>query len=125
MRSYVTFSKNGASVTLPAPARFGHSYLSLGQAAGRTAGGQLFVYDLGATARRAELEFRSLTTAQRDSLAEFFEEVVHGMREPWQYTDPWGRVATVRFAEPELSFTQFAANVWDITLRLELESFVD
>jgi len=110
---------------LPAPARFGRSSLSLGQAAGRTAGGELFVYDLGSTVRRAELEFRSLTTAQRDSLAEFFEETAHGMQEAWQYIDPWGRVATARFAEPALSFTQFAANVWDVTLRLELGSLVD
>lgn len=125
MRNSVLFSKDGTSVELPAPARFARTDLRLHQASGRTAGGELFVYELGGTVCRAELEFRLLTESQRDALAHFFEDVAEGMRKTWRYIHTDGREYTARFAEPALSFVQFAANVWDVRLRLELDSLLD
>ena len=120
MRPTVTLTKDGTSVTLPAPVRFGRTSVRKGQARGRTAGGETFVYELGPEVHEAELEFHSLTGAEKDSLASFFKETVLGMRESFTYTDPGGTGCEVRFAEPELVFVQYARDVWDCSMRMEL-----
>ena len=125
MTPTVTLSKGAASVTVPAPARFGTVAVRLGQARGRTAGGELYVYDLGTERVEAELEFRSLSGAQRDDLLGFFEDAALGMSEQWTYTDPAGATFGARFIEPALEFVQVARNVWDVRIRLELTSPVD
>ncbi len=121
----VTLSKGAASVTIPAPARFGTVSVGLGQAKGRTSGGELYVYDLGADRVEAELEFRSLSGAERDQLLAFFEDTALGMSEQWTYTDPAGAAFGARFTEAALEFVQVARNVWDVRLRLELTSAID
>ena len=65
-----------------------------------------------------ELEFQSLTNAEKDSLASFFKDTARGMREPWIYTDSTGRESTVRFAEPALVFVQRARDAWDVSVCL-------
>ncbi|MHC5056713.1 MAG: hypothetical protein ACYTKD_18660 [Planctomycetota bacterium] len=124
MRPTVTFTKGATSVTVPAPARLVRNAVSRAQAKGRTAGGETFAYDLGSEVHDAELEFRSLTSAEKDSLAAFFKGTALGMRETWTYTDPAGGARTARFAEPALVFVQFARNVWDCSMRLELDGLI-
>ena len=124
MRPTVTFTKGATSVTLPAPARLARTAVRRAQAKGRTAGGDAFAYDLGPARHEAELEFRSLTNAEKPALAAFFEDAARGMLETWTYTDPAGAARTARFAEPALVFVQFARNVWDVSLRLELDGLL-
>jgi hypothetical protein len=121
----VTLSKDGSSVVVPAPARALRSSLSAGQARGRTAGGETFVYGLGTERFEAELEFRSLTAAQKEALADFFANAADGMRELFTYTGPSGTAYQARFAEPSLVFVEYARDVWDCSTRLELASLLD
>lgn len=125
MKPTVTLTRDSTSVTLPAPARFARASLRCGQAAARTAGGEIFAYELGPESYAAELEFQSLTNAEKDSLASFFKDTARGMLETWTYTDPAGGEITARFADPALVFVQFARNVWDVSLRLEISSLLD
>ena len=125
MAPTVSLSKGAVTVIIPAPARFGTVAVPLGQARGRTAGGDLYVYDLGTKRVEAELEFRSLTGLQRDALLDFFENTALGMSEQWTYTDPAGATLGARFLGPALEFVQVARNVWDVRIRLELTSAVD
>jgi hypothetical protein len=120
----VTFTKGAASVTVTAPARLVRTAVRRAQGRGRTAGGEVFAYDLGSESYEAALEFRSLTSAQKDSLAAFFKDAAGGMLETWTYTDPAGGERTARFAEPALVFVQFARNVWDCSMRLELDGLI-
>jgi len=124
MRPTVTFTKGETSVTVPAPARMVGNAARMAQAKGRTSGGDVFAYDLGGTVHEAEIEFRSLTSAEKDALATFFKDTARGMLETWTYTDPAGGGRTARFAEPALVFVQFARNVWDCSLRLELDGLI-
>ncbi len=124
MRPTVTFTKGATSLVVPAPARLVRNAARLAQAKGRTAGGEVFAYDLGGTVHEAELEFRSLTSAEKEALAAFFKDTARGMLETWTYTDPAGAERSARFAEAALVFVQFARNVWDCSLRLELDGLV-
>ncbi len=125
MRPTVTLAKDSTSVTLPAPVRVARASFDSGQAHGRTAGGDTFVYDLGADRHEAEIEFHSLTNAEKEGLASFFKDATGGMSATWQYTDPAGTEFQARFAEPALVFVKFARNVWDVSLRLELGALLD
>lgn len=125
MRPTVTLKKDSTSVALPAPARVVRTSFDSGQAHGRTAGGETFVYELGTDRHEAELEFHSLTDAERDGLASFFKDATDGMSATWQYTDPAGGEFQARFAEPALVFVKFARNVWDVSIRLEIEGLLD
>lgn len=125
MAPTVTLSKEAVSVTIPAPARFGTVAVRLGQARGRTSGGELYVYDLGVKRVEAELEFRSLSGSERGDLLDFFENTALGMSEQWTYTDPAGAAYGARFREGALEFVQVARNVWDVRLALELTSPID
>ena len=125
MRPTVILKKDSTSLTLPAPARMGRSILKKGQARGRTAGGETFVYDLGPDVFEAEVEFHSLTGEEKDALASFFKDTAGGMGGTWTYTDPAGGELQARFAGPALVFVKFARNVWDVSLRLELAELLD
>ncbi len=124
MKPTVTFTRGPTSVTVPAPARLTRTAVRAAQAKGRTAGGETFAYELGGAVHEAELEFRSLKSAEKDSLAAFFKDTALGMLETWTYTDPAGGERTARFAEPALVFVQFARNVWDVSMRLELDGLI-
>ncbi len=124
MKPTVTFTKGATSVTVTAPARHARTAVRRAQGKGRTAGGETFAYDLGSESHEAALEFRSLTSAEKDSLAAFFKDAAGGMLETWTYTDPAGGERTARFAEPALVFVQFARNVWDCSMHLELDGLI-
>ena len=125
MRPTVTLKKDSTSVALPAPVRVVRTSFDSGQAHGRTAGGETFVYELGTDRHEAEIEFHSLTNAEKDGLASFFKDATDGLSATWQYTGPAGGEFQARFAEPALVFIKFARNVWDVSLRLELEALLD
>ena len=74
MKPTVTFTKGATSVTVTAPARHARTAVRRAQGKGRTAGGETFAYDLGSESHEAALEFRSLTSAEKDSLAAFFKD---------------------------------------------------
>ncbi len=125
MRPTVTLTKDSTTVTLPGPARFGRTSLGCGQARGRTAGGETYVYELGPEVYEAEIEFHSLTGAEKEGLASFFKDTALGMQESFTYTDSAGREFAARFIEPVLVFVQFARNVWDVSVRAELTTLLD
>jgi hypothetical protein len=83
------------------------------------------VYELGSDVYEAELEFQSLTEDQKASLASFFKDDASGMQETFTYTDPAGSACQARFADPALVFVQFARDVWDVSLKLELSGLLD
>lgn len=66
-----------------------------------------------------ELEFRSLTTEQKDQLSAFFKADVRGMAISFGYEDSRG-VKIVRFNEATICFVERTVNAWDVTLRLIL-----
>ena len=94
MSDTITLSRGPTTVTLPIPER------------------------LRADRDGTELEFRFLTSAEKESLATFFKETARGTLETWTYTDPSGTEHAARFAEPALVFVQFAGDDWDVSAKI-------
>lgn len=116
----VTFVLGGTTVTLPDPAP-GYPIRSIRrQSLGRTAGGQVYVYDKGIAATEAILPFESLTDTEKGDLVDFFEDTAEGGMNTFTYTDSNGDAHTARFLDPRLDLIKVAANVWDVQVRLEL-----
>ena len=117
----VTFAAQQHSITLPSPVPgAGHSRQKR-QAAGRSAGGSLYVYEKGDDRRLVELSFESLDDPSREALEDFFAEHAKGRMHSFTYTDSGGAQFAARFAESDLRFTKVARNVWDVALSLEIE----
>jgi len=67
-----------------------------------------------------ELEFRNLSSEDKDALATFFKDSAKGMLKCWDYEDNNG-IRRVRFNEPALVFVQHAADSWDTRILLIIE----
>jgi len=117
----VTFVLGETSVTLPDPAPGYPVRSERRQAVGRTAGGQVYVYDKGVTTTEAILPFESLTDAEKAALAAFFADEAEGAANTFTYTDSHAAAHTARFLDPSLDFVKVAGGVWDVRVRLELE----
>ena len=89
-----------------------------------TAGGTRYAYDIGIDRYEADLDFRSLTTSEKDDLQSFFHSTVDGSGTTFTYTDADGSTYTARFLNPTLEFTKTYGDVYDISLSLELNSMV-
>ena len=118
----VTFEKGEASVTLPAPEPLSGMREVKHQGLGLTAGGTRYAYDKGVTRYEADLEFRSLTAAQKESLVDFFDTDCNGVCETFTYTDSGGQGYTARLLASSLEVVKAAPGVWDASLRLELSA---
>ena len=118
----VTFEKGQDSVTLPAPEPGTPMRAVRHQGVGLTAGGARYAYDKGVTRYEADLEFRSLTAAQKASFVGFFESSAEGSLETFTYTDSGGTEYTSRILDGSLELVKVSANVWDASLRLELSA---
>lgn len=68
----------------------------------------------------AELEFRGLSSTERESLATFFKEQACGRQFVFTYKDERGVSYSSRFVDGHLVFVQFSRNAWDCTLSLDL-----
>lgn len=117
----VTLAAPEKTITLPSPVPGAEHIRRKRQAVGRSAGGDLYVYDKGEDARRIAIKFESLDDSARDALEEFFAENAQGRSNSFTYIDSEGVEFDARFADSELRFTKIARNVWDITLSLEIE----
>ena len=118
----VTLAVNGDSVTLPMPQRGPVSRHVYAQAAGRTAAGDLFVYDKDVDYIENELTF-VLTRTQRDNLVAWFETHAEGMVNTFTYTDQWNSAfAGCRFLDPTLEFTKTPGAQWAVMLRFQSSS---
>lgn len=118
----VTFEKGEDSVTLPAPEPLGRFREVRHQGLGLTAGGVRYAYDKGVVRYEAELEFRSLTAAQKGSLDSFFGSAVNGVCGTFTYTDSGGAGYTARLLEDTLEVVKVAPEVWDARVKLELSA---
>jgi len=118
----VTFEKGEDSVTLPAPEPGGRLREVRHQGLGLTAGGVRYAYDKGVVRHEADLEFRSLTAAQKEALDGFFGSAAEGVCETFTYTDSGETEYTVRLLDGTLEFVKVAPSVWDVRLRLELSA---
>ncbi len=118
----VTFTHDETTVTLPDPSPGYPVRGARRQLVGRTAGGVVYVYDKGIDTYEVDLPFESLTDAEKASLVDFFENTVSGGLQVFTYTDSAETARTARFIDPHLDFTKVVANVWDVRVRLELDS---
>jgi len=118
----VTLTLGQTTVDLPDPSPGYPVRARKRQVVGRTAGGAIYVYDKGVATFQVDLPFESLTDAEKAALAGFFDNTVEGGLETFTYTDSNGAARTARFIEPRLNFVKVSANVWDVRLRLELNS---
>ena len=117
----VTFVLGETTVALPDPAPGYPVRSERRQAVGRTAGGQVYVYDKGVTTTEAILPFESLTDAEKTALAAFFADEAEAAANTFTYTDSHAAAHTARFLDSRLDFVKVAGGVWDVRVRLELE----
>jgi len=116
----VRFSKDTTTLRLPAPSPGSLHTLAKEQAAGLSAAGQRYVYDKGVDRRALALKFPTLTTAQKDALASFFDSTADGMMQTFTYTDADGTAWTARFASPDLAVQRVREDEWSVALQLEV-----
>ena len=118
----ISLALGETTVTLPDPSPGypvrAHKY----QVVGRTAGGAIYVYDKGIERFEVELPFESLTDAEKTALSDFFDDTAKASLNTFTYTDSGGNEFTARFLDPHLAFIKVSGNVWDVRLRLELNS---
>ena len=117
-----TFIKGGTTVTLPSPVPGSRALERKHQAVGRTAGGTVYAYDKGVATYEVQLTFESLTDSEKSDLQSFFHTTVNGAVETFTYTDSSSNNFTARMIEGTLAFRKVAANVWDVSLTLEIDS---
>ena len=122
MATTCTLVSGAVTVTLPGPQPGAAMREVKHQGIGLTAGGTRYAYDKGVDRYEVDLEFQSLTTAQKSALQSFFHTTVDGVANTWTYTDTAATSFTARFLDPELDFTQVARGVWDVSMRLELSA---
>lgn len=112
----------GGDITIPGPIPGSAMRTVMHQGLGLAAGGTRYAYDKGVTRYEADLDFETLSTADRNNLETFFRVTVTGVTTTWKYTDTGGNVYTARFLDPELVFVKVAQNVWSVRVRLELST---
>jgi hypothetical protein len=115
----VSFTSAETVVELPVPAQSETLQEARAQADGFTAAGSRYVGDGGPRPEVRSLRFVGLSGTERDALRDFFHATAVGMQTLFTYTDPAGTDRTVRFAEPELSFSRGPGSTWDVGVVLE------
>ena len=100
------FQKNLTKIEIQNPVRENREILKRRQGLGRTAGGTVYVYDLGISTQNLVLSFSNLRQSEKDCLQAFYNTVVNGVMETFSYTDHLGNVWTARFLNTELEFTE-------------------
>ena len=117
----VTFTKGGDSAALPSPIPGSLVLERKHQAIGRTADGTIYTYDKGVAIYEVQLAFESLTDTEKNELQNFFHTTVNGAVESFTYVDSANNNFTARMIDGTLRFRKVAANVWDVSLRLEID----
>jgi len=98
----------------PRPEGAERTYL---QATAKTTAGIPITQDYRAVTPVITISWKNMPLADRTALETFFE-TVNVMAKTWTVTFPNGIVLTVRFAEPQLSFTEKAYQEFGCTVRL-------
>ncbi|WP_316348473.1 hypothetical protein [Desulfuromonas acetoxidans] len=112
------FDHAGGSVIFSREPRRPVPSLGLLQIQTETASGMPFCSDPVATEDLLPLQWRGMSTADLESLQDFFFQVVRGMAEPFSYTNDAGLVETVRFAKPQIDHEEIAAGRHLVTIQL-------
>lgn len=105
----VRFVKGGTSEYIQNPILSNRYILDAFQSKGRTAGGELFVYDKAPDeVYKLALTFAELRDSEKEALESFFVNDAEGMLYTFTYTDHEGTTWTARFLTPVLEFTSIA-----------------
>ena len=120
MASTCTFTHGATVVTLPGPQPGASMREVKAQGLGLTAGGTRYAYDKGVSRYEADLDFRSLSTAQKEALQSFFHTNVAGVSDNFTYVDTAANSFNSRLLDPTLEFRQIARGIWDVAIKLEL-----
>lgn len=88
---------------------------------GRSANGTRYAYTTTTTKRwEWTLQFRGLTTADKNKLENFFSDTVKGPHGTFAYTHTDGSsYAACRFVDTALPLGRIDDNTWDVTVRIE------
>ena len=102
----VKFQKNLTEIEIQNPAKENKCSLKKYQVVGRTAGGQVYVYNLGVFTQKLTLFFSDLRQSEKNNLQNFYNITVNGVMETFSYTDHLENVWTARFLNTELEFSE-------------------
>ena len=117
----VTFQSGVESVTLRDPEYVNSESASPHQALGRTAAGDVYVYDKGVEVRTMTFEFRYLDNTEKEDLEEFHRTTVKGAYQEFSLTDHRSRSWMARFVR-DLEFSEILDGRWNCTVVLEVEA---
>lgn len=105
----VRFVLGGTDFKIQNPVLINRYIVDAFQSKGRTAGGELFVYDKAPDeVYRLALRFEGLRDSERQDLEDFFVDDAEGMLNTFTYTDHEGTAWTARFLTPVLDLTTIA-----------------
>ncbi|GEM_PF-1780397 len=126
LRATVTLARGATSITLPAPEPGYAVRVTRVQHEGRSAAGDVRVYDKGVAFYETDQTFR-LTRSQKEDLETFFESTIRGALYPFTYTDHLGvEHADARLLNRgRLAFDKTAAGGYRVTLRLRTQEVAD
>lgn len=135
----VRFTYSTTNIEIRNPERENVYELKKYQQLGRTAAGQVFVYEKGVETKKLELEFKNLRESEKDDLESFFDSTVDGIMNQFTYVNHRGETYTARLLDPVLRFTEtrshenynhgynnlpgqrFNKGSWSISIKLEIQ----
>ena len=112
----------GANTVTIRPSEYGDSIETEHvQARGRTQDGLLLVADRGVKIERHHLEFRALSSADREAIEDFFAATnVNGSEQPFTYIDHNGNSWTARLLTDTLQWSEEYHDYWTLSMTLEV-----
>jgi len=117
----VTLARGAASITIPNPEFANSEVATPSQVVGRTAAGNVYVYDRAVEVRTLRLAFAYLTDDDKDDLESFYRTTASGALNTFTYIDHRGRSWTARFMRP-IEFTEIMDDRWNANVVLEVEA---
>lgn len=134
----VRFSYNTTNIEICNPIRDNILEVKKHQTLGRTASGQVYVYDKGIETKKLELEFKNLREDEKTNIENFFS-LVDGILNQFSYESHRGDSYTARFLDPVLRFSEtknegkfafdysnyysgyrFSQGFWNVSIKLEV-----
>lgn len=86
-----------------------------------TQGGNRYSYKKSAASQKLwTLSFKFVTSSQRAALQTFFDGTAKGPTNTFTYIHTNGQSLTVRFAQPQLTWSRVTPNVWATSIQLEI-----
>ena len=123
---YPTKAGQTTTVTLPNPERSNTEARLLGQASGRSRGGDVYTYQKFIGRVDDEYSFTNLTAAQKAALDALVEDDLDGRSNTFEFDDHHGDSHTGRLIESDLAWVNTDEKthpdtdpVYEVTLRIE------